>query len=234
MSIETRMLVLSPAVTPLRARRIFRKEIITHAAGHLRPYFWRIDRIDPFAMLVIEILLVRTRAEIVASVAKMLLIKFPTPKAFSTADLGELENLLRPLGLFKKRAEALVNLGIRLLEDYHGEVPNHEDKLLSLPYVGKYTANAVLCFHFNQRRPVVDTNVARVFSRYFGAPLPTGKLDTNCDIWNLAKALLPKKNAKTYNWSLIDLGGTICTRIPKCNVCPLLNSCKKYSVHPSS
>ncbi|MFC1970894.1 hypothetical protein ACFLV0_03030 [Chloroflexota bacterium] len=178
---------------------------------------------------MIEVLLVRTRAEAVPPVAKTLLIRFPTPLALASADPCELENSLTPLGLFRKRAKALLGLSNRLLEEYGGEVPHDEVSLLSLPYVGRYAANAVLCFYFDLRRPVVDANVARVFSRYFAAPIPSGKLDANDDIWELARSLLPKNYVKTYNWSLIDLGGTICRpRMPKCERCPIEDGCKKY------
>lgn len=212
-------------------RESFREQVIGWGQQYLRPHFWRTDDLDAFSMLVVEVLLVRTRAEAVASVAKTLLTRFPTPTALLSADPHELQGLLKPLGLFRKRSEGLLSLSAKLLEQHGGQVPEDEVSLLSLPYVGRYTANAVLCFCFGARRPIVDANVARLFSRCFAAPMPRGKLDMNHAMWDLAGVLLPKTDVKTYNWSLIDLGRAVCTPgTPICGDCPLGSGCKKHDV----
>jgi A/G-specific adenine glycosylase len=186
-------------------------------------------------MIIVEVLLARTRADAVPPIAIKLLRKYPTSYELAGADMETLENILKPLGLFRKRSKALKHLAYILNENYDGIVPKNEKLLMSLPYVGRYAANAVLCFSFDKRNAVVDANVARVIHRFFTIPKHKGKLEHCEEYWILAQKLLPRKNLKNYNWGLLDIGGLICLpRKPLCSQCPLSRKCKKEGVTHSA
>lgn len=192
-----------------------------------RDFYWRSRPLLPFEMLVVEVLLARTRAESVPPVARSLLERYPTPGELARASLQDVESILRPLGLYRKRARSLIELARVLEERYSGSVPERLEELLDLPYVGRYAASAFLCFHHGKRLPVVDANIVRVFRRCFGLTAPTGKTEAAEDYWALARSLVPTKAPALFNWTLLDLGAVVCTpRKPKCEECPLRRGCR--------
>jgi A/G-specific adenine glycosylase len=165
-------------------------------------------------------------------VALQLFEKYPTVDRLAAASVQDLETLLRPLGLFRKRARALRALAVELASrPAVRRVPDDEEGLRKLPYVGRYTANATLCFGYGQRRAIVDANVVRLFSRYFGLPRPTGKVESDERYWSLANAILPPANAAEFNWYLLDLGAMVCKPTnPRCAECPLARTCSSRAV----
>lgn len=200
-----------------------------------RHFFWREPGLTRFEVLVTEVLLARTRADAVEPVAQNLLREYPDAPALANAQIESVERILYPLGLYRKRAKALVGLAGTLVERHGGRVPRDLESLLSLPYVGRYAANAILGVAFGARRPVVDANVARLFERYFGLRPAVGKLEHAEEYWDLATSLLPSKNVRLYNWSLLDLGALVCIpRSPRCEVCPLRKDCHFYNIGPYS
>jgi A/G-specific adenine glycosylase len=194
-----------------------------------RTFFWREERLKSFEVLLVEVLLARTRAESAEVVARRLIRAYPDATALSKAQLENVRKILYPLGLQDKRARALRKLGAELASKYKGMVPSNLRDLMTLPYVGRYAANAVLCFAFGQRRPVVDANVARIFSRFLGIDPPFGKLESAEQYWELAKRATPRKGVRYHNWSLLDLGSLVCTpRNPSCVRCPLSERCYTF------
>src|SRR5690606_20932128 len=116
----------------------------------------------------------------------------------ASANSEDVQELLRPLGLFRKRAEALIELASILRDRHNGSVPTTSVDLERLPSVGRYTANAFRCFRLRERVPIVDANVVRVFSRYFGLTPPRGKIDSAEEYWDLARRLVPSKNPELF------------------------------------
>jgi len=193
---------------------------------HRRRFFWRNQGVSPFAILVVEILLTKTRAEVVAPIAQVLLARFPTPSALARANPRTLERILYPLGLHRKRARQLIGCAVSLAHEHGGEVPAAIAALLELPAVGRYAANAVASVAFGQRRSVIDANIARIYRRVFSLATPPPRLSTADDLWGLATRLLPRKHSKEFTWAMLDLGGTVCAaRNPDCPSCPLSRLC---------
>jgi len=190
---------------------------------------------SPFAILVVEILLTKTRAEIVAPVAPLLLSRFPTPSALAGAKRQSLERILYPLGLHRKRARQLIACADALVREHAGEVPTVPtsiDAMLELPAVGRYAANAVASVAFGQRRSVIDANIARIYGRVFSLRPPPPRLSSAHDLWGLATQLLPRKRSKEFTWAVLDLGGTVCAaRNPCCASCPLSRLCDYGATH---
>lgn len=213
------------ATDPMRLRRI-RTALMKWSRTGGRRFFWRNGAPDPFAVLVTEILLTKTRAELVEPIALELIRRFGSPAGLAKASHTELETLLYPLGLHRKRAKNLVACATSLLRDHGAQVPSSIPDLMSLPSVGRYAAHAVASVAFHRAVPVVDANVARIFHRVFSmGPVPD-RLSTAHDWWELAERLLPRAGAKQFNWALLDLGGTVCLpRNPACVRCPISRSC---------
>lgn len=157
-----------------------------------------------------------------------LLARYPNLPSLARARARDVERTLRPLGLHRMRARALVAAARAIVQRFAGEVPRLEGDLLTLPHVGRYAANAVLCFAHRQRRAVIDANVARVYHRVFGTPVPV-EIHKADALWRFADAMLPRRGARGFNWALLDLGGLICTaRRPRCGECPLAQSCAAH------
>jgi A/G-specific adenine glycosylase len=174
--------------------------------------------------LVLEILLKRTRAETVEKIFPTLVAKYSEPKAIARTSDQELENDLRYLGLYRQRRVALRVVAERILEEYGGHVPLDSAALVSIPHVGLYISNAVLCFCNNQRRPLVDSNVARVLARFHGLDMPKDAREKW--LWELSERNLPHKNWKAYNYGMLDLGASVCKKTePKCTLCCLKDVC---------
>jgi A/G-specific adenine glycosylase len=192
-----------------------------------RHFPWREEGTTPFAFLVTEMLLRQTRAPNVARIWKSFLNDYPTAGLLAAANKQELALRLKPLGFGEQKADALIAASTWLIEHHGGQVPNTLDELLRIPHVGNYAARALLCFTFGKRVEIVDTNVLRLFSRYFG-------IDLKPDIrrapvaWEIARQILPRdrKRAQQHNYGILDFTADICkSGRPKCEVCPLSSTC---------
>lgn len=185
---------------------------------------WRREPITPWRMLLAELLLSRTGAFRIQAVYSDLLDAFSSPQAVLGYNVAGLESILRHhrLGLHKQRAVLLHRLARTLVEEYSGNVPEDIASLVRLPGVGQYIAHAVAVFAMGQAVPIVDTNVARVFSRYFGiAPVKSDRRPPRV-FWRLARASLPKGRAAEFGLALLDLAATTCRPwTPSCGDCPL-------------
>lgn len=214
--------------------RRFRRSILRWYSTKPRHFFWREPGVSLYHLLVVEILLSRTIASAVDETAQMFLRNYPTPAHLARADARAVEKLLFPLGLQKKRARLLIRCAKSLTLEHGGMVPATSEELLALPYVGRYAANALLCFGLEQRRPVIDANVSRIYQRVFSFPSPPKKLSIAHDLWAFAERLLPRQRVREFNWGLLDLGGTICLpKSPLCNQCPVASLCDWRKRHGS-
>lgn len=188
-----------------------------------RTFPWRNDP-TPYEIIVAEVLLQATFAEKVAPVYKTLIERYPEPEALARANESELKELLRPLGLQQRKATWLRSIGQRLIDD--GSPESYED-IKALPGVGEYGANAILCFGFGERRPIVDTNVIRIYNRLLSLDL---KDSEDANAWELSEAFLPERDFEEYNLALLDLGAEICTsQDPACKTCPVNDYCDYYA-----
>ncbi len=194
---------------------------------HGRHFPWRSNTATPYEILVAELMLKKTRAENVVEPFLKFIASFPTPNDVMTAPDDAIIEVLWPLGLVAQRFKAVKIIFSRIVKDYHGEIPRSREQLLELPYIGGYTANAILCFGYDTDLPVVDVNVTRVCQRYFGLQV-YGDPRVDKHVWELLGKILPKGNSKKFNYSLLDLGSLVCTsRNPKHEICPLKPFCKE-------
>lgn len=192
-----------------------------------REFPWREPGTTPYQFLVTEVLLQQTKAPDVAAIWHNFFAIYPDIKSLSNSDAIDLFNLIKHLGFGNLRVRALQSIARWLIENHDGEVPNSLEDLLAIPYVGDYAARAVLCFAYDQRVEIVDTNVLRLFSRYF---LIKFKPDIRRapQAWEIAREIFPRerKKAKAHNYGILDFTAEICkSGKPRCEACPLNKKC---------
>ena len=146
--------------------RAFQRRLLAWYRVSQRKLPWR-DTRDPYKILVSEIMLQQTQVDRVVPKYHEFLKRYPTLKALARARTPELRRTWYPLG-YNVRPLRLRRIAQQAVRDHHGQVPDSYDGLLAMDGIGPYTAGAVLSFAFNQDAPILDTNVARLLSRYFG------------------------------------------------------------------
>lgn len=204
-------------------KRSFTRTFRATYENNRRTFPWRRCS-NPFTILLTEILLQRTNADLANTVWKEVTDLVPNPREASKVDLRKLLALTRRIGI-RSRASLIKNLGGILQSRYKGRVPKHFDELMQLPGVGIYIGAAVRVFAFNEKDFPVDSNTFRFVSRYFGLPLRKTKTEAR-QIREFFLTIMPKEHIKEYVYGFLDFSAMICSpKKPKCDVCPLRNSC---------
>ena len=197
---------------------------------HRRDLPWRAgpgDRVDPYHVLVSELMLQQTTVATVSSRFAGFIERFPSLRALAEAGETEVLHAWQGLGYYR-RARALHALAGRVMRDHGGMLPAAVDRLLTLPGIGAYTARAIASIAFDRPVIPVDGNVMRVLARLFRieAPLPKASRDLH----KLAAALEPCPRPGDVAQALMDLGAMVCRPIrPRCDVCPWHGVCQARS-----
>lgn len=190
---------------------------------------WRFTN-DPYAVLIAELLLRKTTAQQVNKIYNMFLLIFPNPESLATADIRQLEEILTPLGIQHKRAVLLKEFGIKVCERYCGQIPREVEKLLELPGVGRYAANAVLSLVYQEDVPLLDTNFIRVIHRVFGIISQKARARDDEKIWGFAQNLIPQGNSRNFNLAVLDFAMMVCkAKKPRCSTCVLGKVCLYFN-----
>jgi len=207
--------------------RLFRSKIISWFNENKRTYPWR-ETHDPFKVLIAEMMLRRTKADQVKAVYDRLFTKYPDVETMAKAENEELEQILYPLGL-KWRTPAFGLVAREVQAKYQCKIPEAREELTTLPGVGEYVAGAVLSVAYGQKEWIVDSNIVRLFKRYFGIKTSKeGRRDKH--VIELAKAYVSGKDPRKANLALLDFAALICLpRNPKCTLCPLSGTCHHKS-----
>lgn len=190
-----------------------------------RSFPWRSIQ-NAYYVLVAEIMLQRTRADQVEPIFQEFVAAGADPSYVLEKGEDYCRGLFGQLGLHW-RAPLFLDLNRVLYDEHSGEVPDSMDELLQLPGVGQYAATAVMVFAFGHSMTVVDSNVLRVFRRYFGWDLPDHARRSR-KVLALANSMCPNEPglARKFNWGLLDLGALICTKTnAKHHECPVKASC---------
>ncbi|WP_428287350.1 A/G-specific adenine glycosylase [Infirmifilum sp.] len=178
----------------------------------------------PYKVLIAELLLKRTTRQAVAREFPRFIERFPDFYAIHRAPIGEVEEALRHLGLYRQRARHLKQLAEIIIRRYGGRVPDRWEDLVDLPGIGVYIAGAVLSFGYGKRAPVLDSNVMRLLTRLTGM-----RSRRHEDYLRVLWELVPDEEHEYFNYGLIDLGALVCHyRQPRCGVCPLKDFCVYY------
>lgn len=185
-----------------------------------------LDFTTPFEMLVAVILSAQCTDERVNKTTPALFAKYSTPQDFANMDIEELENFIHPCGFYKNKAKNIKATAQIIATKYNGKVPETMEELMSLPGVGRKTANVVMLEAFNKPQGIaVDTHCKRISNKIgFSNEKEPEKIEQD-----LLK-IIPSKYYKDMNHILIWHGRNTCiARNPKCEVCPINKYCKEYS-----
>jgi len=214
------------------ARQAFRRRLLDWYDRNGRDLPWR-RAADPYQILVSEIMLQQTQVDRVVPKYHEWLERFPSLEALAARPVEEAVQAWYPLG-YNIRPRRLHSIAREAVARYNGALPADEETLLSFKGIGQYTAGAIRSFAFGQRSAILDTNVARVLFRVF-----VGKGDPKAHaarkhLWDVSRALLPRKRVFDFNQALMDFGAIVCpARKPQCASCPMARSCVSYPLDGS-
>jgi endonuclease III len=210
-----------PSQTALvrRARMINRALAQTYPDADIE-----LDFETPLQLLVATILSAQSTDKRVNMVTPVVFARYPDAAALAAADRAELEELLKPTGFFRAKSDSLIKLGSALVERFDGDVPPRLADLVTLPGVGRKTANVVLGNAFGIPGITVDTHVGRL-SRRFGWTTQHDPEKVEADI----AALFPKRDWTQLCQNMIWHGRRCChARNPACGACPVARWCPSY------
>jgi endonuclease-3 len=183
-----------------------------------------LDFETPLQLLVATILSAQSTDKRVNLVTPVVFGRYPDAAALAAADRAELEELLKPTGFFRAKSDSLIKLGSALVERFDGDVPPRLADLVTLPGVGRKTANVVLGNAFGIPGITVDTHVGRL-SRRFGWTTQHDPEKVEADI----AALFPKRDWTQLCQNMIWHGRRCChARNPACGACPVARWCPSY------
>lgn len=204
--------------------RRFQKRILTWERGNFKEYPWRFTS-DPFFILISEILLQKTDARKVVKVYPKFIDSFPTVYSLYHADIQDIKSFFMKIGLFY-RAQRLKEISTQIIKVFNGKIPDEKEKLLSIGGIGNYISNAILCFAFKKRVPIVDSNVIRVYQRVFNVRSSKPRPRTDNMLWRFAEEILPSSDYVRFNYALLDFASEVCkARNPLCEICEVKKIC---------
>jgi A/G-specific adenine glycosylase len=208
------------------------RDLVAWAAANGRDFPWRSENAGTYERIVVEVLLQRTTAAAVAGFYERFFATFPTWDALAAATPGELEVFLKPLGLWRRRAQALLGLA-RYGAAAAGKFPRNPDDHAEIPAVGQYVSNAVMLFQHERSTPLLDVNMARVIERFVR---PRRLADIRYDPWlqSAAKWFVKTEDAAAANWAILDFAALVCkARRPLCETCPVRARCSYFGARAS-
>ena len=185
---------------------------------------WQHDRTS-YRVWVSEIMLQQTQVATVIPYYQRFMQRFPAIRALADAPVDDVLHLWSGLGYYA-RARNLHRAAVRVRDEFGGEFPASFDEIESLPGIGRSTAGAILALSRGERFPILDGNVKRVLSRYFGVKGNAAQSAVTERLWQLSEQCTPQQHVDTYTQAIMDLGATLCTRHkPLCAYCPLAQGC---------
>ena len=181
---------------------------------------------DPFRVLISCLLSLRTKDNVTLKASKKLFSVAKTPEELLKLSTKKIEELIYPVGFYRVKAKRIKEISKILIEQFGGKVPDSLDELLTLPGVGRKTANIVITQGFNKYGIAVDTHVHRVSNRLGFVKTKTPE-ETEIEL----RKIIPKKYWIEFNDLFVSFGQNICTPIsPKCSICPINKYCNKVGV----
>lgn len=179
-----------------------------------------------YQLIVAVALSAQTTDKSVNLITPALFEKYPTAEDLARAEIGEVEEYIRRIGMYKTKAKNIVGMAKALVEKHDGQVPEDYDALVALPGVGRKTANVVLSVGFGHQRIAVDTHVFRVANR-IGLVAEKDVLKTELSLMDR----IPEERWSKTHHSLIFHGRQCCdARKPRCEECSIKEWCEEYKV----
>jgi A/G-specific adenine glycosylase len=195
-----------------------------------RVFPWRVRDVDPYVVVVSEIMLQQTQAQRVTEALPRFLEQFPTVHALAQATNAQMIRQWKGMG-YNSRALRLRDAARMIVLRHDGVVPSDVDALRELPGIGPYASASIATFAYNKRVPVLDVNVRRVYSRWMRRQRTTIDVESDNVLTLFAMNVIPARSASRWHHAVMDLGATICTaRKPLCTSCPMADLCPSAHV----
>ena len=214
-----------PKETKKREQTIFSEHILAWFDQHGRKDLpWQQNK-TPYRVWVSEIMLQQTQVSTVIPYFLRFMEQFPTIQSLANASEDDVLHLWTGLGYYS-RARNLHRTAKIITELHHSEFPATQDELEELPGIGQSTAGAILAIAFGTHAAILDGNVKRVLTRFYGIREWPGNKKIHDQLWIYAEQLTPHKRVADYTQAMMDLGATLCIRgKPQCDKCPLSKNC---------
>ena len=194
-----------------------------HARAGRHDLPWQLDR-SPYRVWISEVMLQQTQVATVRPYYERFLRRFPDVRSLAAAPLDEVLHLWSGLGYYARARNLHRAAGI-VCHEHGAELPGSFAELARLPGIGRSTAGAILALSREERFPILDGNVRRVLTRYFGITSAPGTATTK-RLWELSERSTPAERVAQYTQAIMDLGATVCVRRrPLCEACPLGGRC---------
>jgi len=178
----------------------------------------------PYTILIATLLSLRTKDENTAKVCKELFLKANTPQELIRIQTEELEKIIRPTGMYRKKAQIIIEVSKVLISKFNAIVPNTREELISIKGVGAKTANIVLNNAFSIPTIAVDTHVHRI-SNLLGFIDTKNEKESEKELCHK----VPKEYWSDLNFNIVTFGQTICLpKNPKCDICPIRKYCNNF------
>lgn len=214
---------MNKTITSFRKKLLFWFEI---NGRHYLP--WREIGLNAYKITIAEVLLQRTQAATIEKFFAKFLNVYPDWETIATTNINELEEMLKPIGLYRQRAKRLKELAIEMVKR-EGQLPKSRKELEQIPLFGQYIVNAIELQIFNKRRPLLDVNMARVLERYFGER-KLADIRHDPYLQALSAKVVNHPKSKEISWAILDFAAIICkAKKPLCTICPLSSGCIYYN-----
>ncbi|WP_076782633.1 A/G-specific adenine glycosylase [Balneola sp. EhC07] len=202
----------------------FTENLLDWYKEHKREMPWREEK-DPYKIWISEIMLQQTRVDQAWPYFENFMKVFPTVFDLAKADQQQVLKAWEGLGYYS-RARNLHSASKMIVEDYNGKLPETYDEIIKLKGIGPYTAAAITSIAFGLPNAVVDGNVIRVITRYFGIEDDVRKTGTVKEVQSLVNELISQKQPAEFNQGMMELGATVCSpHNPDCLNCPIQSGC---------
>jgi len=188
---------------------------------------WRKTK-DPYIIWLSEVILQQTRVKQGLPYFLSFVSTFPDVKSLATAKEKKVMKLWEGLGYYT-RVRNMIETAKMIVSEYKGTFPDSYHELIKLPGIGPYSAAAIASFAFDKKHAVVDGNVFRVLSRYFGKSIPIDTTKGKEEFGVLANQLIDPHRPGLFNQAIMEFGAIQCTpKLPSCTTCILEPDCVGY------
>ncbi|RED98961.1 A/G-specific adenine glycosylase [Marinoscillum furvescens] len=205
----------------------FANQLIDWYSRVKRDLPWRKTR-EPYNIWLSEIILQQTRVDQGLPYYNRFVEQFPTVHDLAAADTQEVLKLWEGLGYYS-RARNLHSTAKHIANDLNGKFPTDYKGLLKLKGVGPYTAAAIASIAYQEAVPVLDGNVFRFASRYFGIQKDIAEQKNRQSFMNVLEKVIPHDAPDTFNQAMMEYGATVCKPLPACNDCSFAQACYAYT-----
>lgn len=214
--------------TPKDSFAPLRRQLLKWYQLNRRKLPWRNTR-DPYRIWISEIMLQQTQVATVVDYFRRFLTQFPTIQVLADAEEQQVLSAWAGLGYYR-RARQLHAAAKQICQNHQGQFPAEFNQILDLPGIGRYTAGAIASIAHDDRRPILEANTIRLFSRVEGLTSDPTTADSQKRLWTFAEAVLPpRRGAGEINQAVMELGSLVCTpKNPTCLECPIVQHCQAH------